>query len=188
MHESAVSYVSSLSAKCSIECQCVINFNIFIAVLFQITKIPMSYTAESVCLEVDTDLNTQLYVVGSRSHVTFIDARVPHWPAGFLKSPDDECGVRSLKFNQDVLSFGTGAGNLFFYDLRAGALLSSQSSREQPFKLQTSPGYVVKKSSSLMFTVLHAACVVKVVVDVLGYKFKATYSTSIARLINTFMH
>lgn len=111
-------------------------------IFFQVAKVQLPYSAENVCLEVEPEIATQLYVVGSRSHVTFIDGRHPHQPAGFLKSPDRDCGVRSLNFNQELLSIGTGAGNLFFYDLRAGSFLSSPSS-QQHHKLHTSPGWLV---------------------------------------------
>lgn len=105
----------------------------------QVSKVQLPYSAENVCLEVEPEIGTQLYVVGSRSHVTFIDGRHPHKPAGFLKSPDKDCGVRSLNFNQELLSIGTGAGNIFFHDLRAGSFLSNS---EQPHCLHTSPGWL----------------------------------------------
>ena len=112
----------------------------------------LPYSAENVCLEVEPEIATQLYVVGSRSHVTFIDGRHPHQPAGFLKSPDRDCGVRSLNFNHELLSIGTGAGNLFFYDLRAGSFLSSPSS-QQHHKLHTSPGWLVRNYKNFQFWV-----------------------------------
>lgn len=112
----------------------------YFLLLLQVAKVQLPYSAENVCLEVEPEIGTQLYVVGSRSHVTFIDGRRPDQPAGFLKSPDKDCGVRSLSFNQELLSIGTGAGNLFFYDLRAGAFLSHS---QQPHRLHTSSGWLV---------------------------------------------
>ena len=56
-------------------------------------------------------------------------------------------GVRSVEFNEEVLSFGTGEGNVYFYDLRAGQYLSRQRSpptRDQAkCSLRISKGYLV---------------------------------------------
>ena len=35
-----------------------------------------------------------------------------------IESPDKLQGVRSVQFNKEILSFGTGRGSLVFYDLR----------------------------------------------------------------------
>ena len=121
----------------------------------QVSKVQLPYSAENVCLEVEPEIGTQLYAVGSRSHVTFIDGRHPHKPAGFLKSPDKDCGVRSLNFNQELLSIGTGAGNIFFYDLRAGSFLSRS---ERPHHLHTSPGWLVCLSVFVYITSLQLNC------------------------------
>ena len=44
------------------------------------------------CLEVDNE-NTQLYAVGSRSNISFIDGRAPNNQlTGNVGSPDKECG------------------------------------------------------------------------------------------------
>lgn len=40
-----------------------------------------------------------------------------------VASPDDNHGVRSVQMTDHLLSFGTGRGKLFFWDLRAGAFL-----------------------------------------------------------------
>lgn len=93
-------------------------------------------------MEVDSD-GTQLYAVGSRSHVTFVDPRQPSTHiAGSVKSVDKDCGVRSLEFNQQLLSIGTGAGHLYFYDMRTNEfLLDSNSSK--PCVLTASQGWLV---------------------------------------------
>ena len=51
----------------------------------------MPHSAENVCLEVDRE-SSQLYAVGSRSHVTFIDSRVDSKPTNSIKSLDSDCG------------------------------------------------------------------------------------------------
>lgn len=40
-----------------------------------------------------------------------------------IASPDENQGVRSVQLTEQLLSFGTGKGKLFFYDVRAQAFL-----------------------------------------------------------------
>ena len=51
----------------------------------------LPFCAENVCLELD-DNSSHMYGVGSRSHVTFLDDRVPAASVGSLKSLDTDCG------------------------------------------------------------------------------------------------
>lgn len=53
----------------------------------------MPFCAENVCMELDED-GTQLYAVGSRSHITLIDSRQQHKSAGTISSIDADCGKR----------------------------------------------------------------------------------------------
>ena len=94
-------------------------------------------------MEVDSD-GTGLYAVGSRSHVTFIDAREPSTHiAGSVKSVDNDSGVRSLQFNEQLLSVGTGQGHLYFYDMRSKAFLLD-STNAHPCVLTASQGWLVR--------------------------------------------
>jgi hypothetical protein len=97
---------------------------------------------------------TQLYAVGSRSHVTFIDPRQPSsHVAGSVKSVDRDCGVRSLEFNQQLLSIGTGAGHLYFYDMRTNGFLMDNTLK--PCFLTASQGWLV----SIGFVIITFDCV-----------------------------
>ena len=40
-----------------------------------------------------------------------------------MASPDDNQGVRSVQLAGHLLTFGTGRGKVFFWDMRAGAFL-----------------------------------------------------------------
>ena len=51
----------------------------------------LPFCAENVCLEFD-DNSGHMFGVGSRSHVTFLDDRVPAATVGSLKSLDIDCG------------------------------------------------------------------------------------------------
>ncbi len=110
----------------------------------QVSKTTLPYCAENVCVQADSE-GTQLYAVGSRSHVTFVDPRQspPHCIAGSVKSVDRECGVRSLQFNQQILSIGTGAGHLYFYDMRCNGYLFDNSSSSKPCVLTAPQGWLV---------------------------------------------
>ena len=55
----------------------------------------MPFCAENVCMEFDEE-SGHMYGVGSRSHVTFLDDRVPASTVGSLKSLDPDCGGWSL--------------------------------------------------------------------------------------------
>lgn len=60
-------------------------------------------------------------------------------------------GVRSLQFNSHLLSIGTGAGHLYFYDIRARKYLNhdadcrctSSQGKSQACSLTASPGWLV---------------------------------------------
>ena len=106
------------------------------------SHIILPYCAENVCIQVDSE-GTLLYAVGSRSHVTLLDPRESHDRIAWnLAIPDTNCGVRSLAFNQQLLSVGTGAGHLFFYDMRARDWLMDKSG-QRPCTFTASGGWLV---------------------------------------------
>ncbi|KAI3427023.1 hypothetical protein D9Q98_006965 [Chlorella vulgaris] len=84
--------------------------------------IELTYNKELVCMEQQHDL----VAVGSMGHVTLIDPRRRAGELRAVASPDNNEGVRSVQLTQHLLSFGTGRGQLFFYDLRANAFLPTQ--------------------------------------------------------------
>lgn len=71
-------------------------------------------------------------------------------------------GVRSVEFNEDMLSFGTGEGNVYFYDLRAGQYLSRESSlptkNQAKCSLRISKGYLVSDHPVLHPLLLVPCC------------------------------
>lgn len=116
--------------------------------LIEICSLEMPYFAENVCLELQQKYN--LYAVGSRSHVSFIDGRLTNQTVGSIQSRDRDCGVRSLQFKDDMVSIGTGGGNIYFYDLRAARYLSTDGTttyRENLHCLKTSNGWVRKDTT-----------------------------------------
>lgn len=142
--------------------------------MIQVCKYPLPYSAENVCVEVDDKIG--LYAVGSRSHVTFIDNRMDAKSITSINSKDKDSGrglvlrwfldqiyfisskgVRSLQYNDHLISIGTGQGNLYFYDLKADRYLTKlehslsqinmagpSTSHEPPaWKLKTTLGWLV---------------------------------------------
>ncbi|XP_013378753.1 DDB1- and CUL4-associated factor 12 [Lingula anatina] len=80
----------------------------------------LSYTRENVCMSFCN--KRTLYAVGSQSHVTLIDPRTMKNSLTIL-SRQRGCGIRSVSFNESVVTIGTGAGAVLFYDLRTGKYL-----------------------------------------------------------------
>ncbi len=114
----------------------------------------MPFCAENVCLEVDNN-DTGLYAVGSRSHVTMIDSRTASSQVSTItiRSPDKDCGVRSIDFNSGLLSMGTGAGNLYFYDLRARSFLVEDEIVYKKCVLHSTPGWLVNFLKNQLYTI-----------------------------------
>lgn len=52
-------------------------------------------------------------------------------------------GIRSLSFQDNVITIGTGVGVIMFYDIRAGKYLESSINSSRAVVLKTSRGYVV---------------------------------------------
>ena len=50
-----------------------------------------------------------------------------------VASPDESQGVRSVQLTEHLLSFGTGRGKLFFFDLRASAFLPTEPAPQHAF-------------------------------------------------------
>ena len=57
-------------------------------------SVDLPYNLENVCLQVQPDYN--LYAVGSRSHVSFVDGRLGNQAIGSIRSKDRDCGMLKL--------------------------------------------------------------------------------------------
>ncbi|CAG8608675.1 5103_t:CDS:2 [Funneliformis caledonium] len=84
--------------------------------LNEVTKIQLAHTHENVCLSMNSKAN--LFAIGSQAHITIVDPRTSSI-AHEVGSVDEGCGVRSLSFNDHIITTGGGYGRLSFYDLRA---------------------------------------------------------------------
>lgn len=82
----------------------------------------LQYSKENVCMCVSKPKT--LYAVGSQSHVNLIDPRSKNLLTTII-SRYRGGGIRSVSFREDVITIGTGAGHVLFFDLRAGKYLES---------------------------------------------------------------
>lgn len=86
-----------------------------------VRSVKLDQANELVCL----DQRADLMAVGSVGHVTLLDPRRRNAQLQSVASPDENQGVRSVALTEHLLSFGTGRGKLFFYDVRAQGFLST---------------------------------------------------------------
>lgn len=94
----------------------------------QKNSINLPYALENVCLAYEKE--NDLYAVGSKSHVTLVDARslkTCHRVASIVQG----CGIRSLSFCGNLMTVGTGVGTMFFFDIRAMNYICSVGSKSQ---------------------------------------------------------
>ncbi|XP_014667872.1 PREDICTED: DDB1- and CUL4-associated factor 12-like [Priapulus caudatus] len=98
-------------------------------------KLP--FCLENVCLTNHEDY--ELYAVGSKSHVTFLDSRTLK-PVNYIVSPYRGCGIRSISFQGNILTVGTGTGSILFYDIRQRKFLECHCG--QMSSLMVGPGYL----------------------------------------------
>ncbi|XP_005319558.2 DDB1- and CUL4-associated factor 12-like protein 2 [Ictidomys tridecemlineatus] len=94
--------------------------------LSRLLSFRLPYGQESMCLTYCNDFS--LYVVGSYSHVTFLDLRRGHQNIQPLSLYECGTGVRSLSVYQHIVTVGTAHGSLLFYDIRAQKFLEERAS------------------------------------------------------------
>ncbi|KAI8353698.1 WD40-repeat-containing domain protein [Mortierella sp. GBAus27b] len=82
----------------------------------QISKMKLIHTSETVCIT--SNAETNLFAVGSQSHISLIDPRSSNI-VHVIDSCDEGWGVRSLDFKSHILTTGGGFGRIGFYDVRA---------------------------------------------------------------------
>lgn len=97
----------------------------------------LRHARENVCMVVNEDHG--IYAVGSQSHITLVDDRMSKDMSN-VSSQQTGAGVRSLNFTSDIMTIGTGAGSIFFYDLRAGKYLDLNCSH--PCSLAVGKGWL----------------------------------------------
>ena len=112
-------------------------------------KYDLSRYAENVCMKYNPEFS--LFGIGSRQNVTLFDHRERETDIGRdVVSVDKSWGVRSIAYNEHILSIGTGRGNVYFFDLRAWKYLSNDDGGE-PIALKTSEGWVCRDTNYYTF-------------------------------------
>ncbi|XP_013791561.1 DDB1- and CUL4-associated factor 12-like, partial [Limulus polyphemus] len=104
----------------------------------QKTSRKLLFSQENVCLAQQQEKG--IYVVGSRAHTSFFDNRTLRLIKS-IPSKQERVSIRSLSFLGDLLTIGTGIGEIHFYDLRASDYLKQVDSSHQAF-LSTSKSWV----------------------------------------------
>nr|XP_018915665.1 PREDICTED: DDB1- and CUL4-associated factor 12 [Bemisia tabaci]XP_018915666.1 PREDICTED: DDB1- and CUL4-associated factor 12 [Bemisia tabaci] len=82
-----------------------------------------------------------VYAIGSKSYTALLDSRTIQ-PIRKIVSKNNGYGIRSLSFQGDMLTIGTGLGTILFYDWRAGRYIVSKVNSSRTISLKTSRGFV----------------------------------------------
>ncbi|KAL8595843.1 hypothetical protein ACOMHN_012261 [Nucella lapillus] len=91
---------------------------------------------ENVCMAVNEDKN--LYAIGSHSLITLVDSRKKLFNTINRERVMFQ-GIRSLSFKKDIVTIGTGLGQVLFFDVRAMRYLDDRN-KERPGLCQLSVG------------------------------------------------
>uniref|UniRef100_A0A1B6DPS3 DDB1- and CUL4-associated factor 12 beta-propeller domain-containing protein n=1 Tax=Clastoptera arizonana TaxID=38151 RepID=A0A1B6DPS3_9HEMI len=94
---------------------------------------------DNVCIAVRD--NGSIYSVGCRSYTLLLDSRTLQ-AVKKISSRYSGCGIRSVSFQGNTLTIGTGVGMIMFYDVRAGKYLESSINSNRTVVLKSSRGYV----------------------------------------------
>lgn len=86
----------------------------------QVASNALPFLKENVCIA--HEKSNLLYAVGSLSHVSLLETRSGR-AVGSLCSNDQGAGVRSISFNDCIITIGTGYGSILFYDIRMNKML-----------------------------------------------------------------
>jgi WD repeat-containing protein 40A len=105
----------------------------------------LPHTMEVVCLA--TDEEGQMYAVGSKANTDLLDARTLQ-AIKKIPSRSGGCGIRSVSFKGNIVTIGTGAGRLLFYDVRASRFLEPTGNGDRAVTLKASRGWVVSSAHS----------------------------------------
>ncbi|KAI1278491.1 DDB1- and CUL4-associated factor 12-like protein 1 [Halotydeus destructor] len=83
---------------------------------------------ENVCLEQSADYN--VYAIGSKNAISMVDPRKLQ-QSDKITSNLNNSGIRSMRFNRDLLTIGTGNGQIMFYDMRNQKFLFPDTALEK---------------------------------------------------------
>ena len=119
-----------------------------VEMLKAVNRYDLSNSAENVCMKYNPEHN--IFGIGSRLAVTLFDPR--QWGSDTgreITSIDKSWGVRSIAYNEHILSMGTGRGNVYFFDLRAWKYLENDEG--DSIALRTSEGWIRRDSNYYTF-------------------------------------
>lgn len=95
----------------------------------------------------------QVYAVGSQAHVTLIDSRLPQEVTS-IESKEGNSGIRSISFQHDIITLGTGLSVIIFLDMRTRKYLETPNENKH-CQLLVSEGWMNKDSNSPLMHETH---------------------------------
>ncbi|XP_069895417.1 DDB1- and CUL4-associated factor 12-like protein 2 [Dipodomys merriami] len=113
--------------------------------LSKLQSVRLPHCRDNLCLTYSDEFS--LYVVGSQSHISFLDPRQPQQNIQSMCSYERSLGVHSLSTCQHIVTVGTGRGSLLFCDIRAQKFLEEKSSPD-PDAICSPTGKKLKLSCS----------------------------------------
>ena len=101
------------------------------AKLQPVRTVKLDFNDELVCLAQREDL----VAVGSQNHIMLVDARDRTSSARNIKTLEHNQSIRSLTFQHQLLTVGSGFGKISFYDLRAGKFMEWGEEKKQVLEM-----------------------------------------------------
>ncbi|CAH1731248.1 unnamed protein product [Aphis gossypii] len=105
----------------------------------QRVSINMPHCQDNICMAKNNDCS--LYAVGCPSYTLLLDPKNLHTMTK-ITAGYSGCGIRSLSFQDNIITIGLGIGVIMFYDIRAGKYLESSINSTKSVVLNASRGYV----------------------------------------------
>ncbi|VVC36935.1 WD40/YVTN repeat-like-containing domain,WD40-repeat-containing domain,WD40 repeat,WD40 repeat [Cinara cedri] len=95
---------------------------------------------DNVCMSLKSD--SSLYAIGCRPYALLLDSRMLQ-AVKKVYGRHSGCVIRSLSFQDNLMTIGTGVGAMLFYDVRAAKYLEiSNANTSRVVVLRTSQGYI----------------------------------------------
>ncbi|XP_005093993.1 DDB1- and CUL4-associated factor 12 [Aplysia californica] len=116
----------------------------------QLETLDLPWRRENVCVASSDELG--VFAVGSEAYVTLVDHRLkPSAKCRSLQIPPRfrergaERGIRSLSFNENIITIGTGDGRLLFFDMKNNKFLLQMDGKH--CELQVGEGWLRNDSN-----------------------------------------
>ncbi|XP_048191271.1 DDB1- and CUL4-associated factor 12-like protein 2 [Perognathus longimembris pacificus] len=113
--------------------------------LSRLHSVRLPHCHENLCLTYSDEFS--LYLVGSQSHISFLDPRQPQKNILSMCTHERSLGIHSLSTQQHIVTVGTGRGSLHFCDIRTQKFLEEKAP-DDPDAIPSPTGKKLKLSCS----------------------------------------